>query len=123
MPTVLTHARSPDFTKTHFNLIGNDGGENQIFAAQSFAFTERERRSDEIARMTRIRFPIDVVVIHGANHVTIWKCCIDGVRFEAGHKRRRFAVTTANRAVMFQQNFRVLLLTATERTAYRVEPK
>src|SRR5438094_452148 len=34
-------------------------------------FAQRQRRSDEIAGVTWIGFPIDVVVIHRANHVAI----------------------------------------------------
>ena len=38
MPAVFAHARPSDFAKAHFDFVGDDGGENQIFAAQSFAF-------------------------------------------------------------------------------------
>ena len=87
MPAVLAHARPSDFAKAHFDFVGDDSRENQIFAAQSFAFTERERRGDEIARVTRVRFPINVVVIHRANHVAVQKCRIDRIGFETGDKR------------------------------------
>ena len=84
MPAVFAHARPPDFAKAHFDFVGDDRGENQIFAAQTFAFTERQRRSDEIARMTRIGLPIDVVVIHRADHVAVEKRRIDRIGLEAG---------------------------------------
>ena len=71
MPAVLAHTRLSNFAKAHFDFVGDDGRENQIFAAEPFAFTQRERSSDEVAGMTRIRFPIDVVVIHRADHVAI----------------------------------------------------
>src|SRR5438876_11724218 len=92
MPAVFTHARSSDFTETHFNFVRDDRAENQIFAAQSFAFTQCERRSDEIAWMTRIGFPIDVVVIHRADHVPIQKRGIDRISLEAGNKYGRFTI-------------------------------
>src|SRR5206468_688932 len=85
------------------------------FPAQTFAFTEREWGRDEIARMTRVRFPIDVVVVHRADHVTIQKRGIDRIGLEAGNECRGFAVAIAQRAVMLEQNFRVLLLTTTQR--------
>ena len=127
MPAVLAHTGSPDFAKAHFNFVGDDRRQNQIFAAESFAFTERERRGDEIARVTRVRFPINVVVIHRANHVAVQKCRIDRIGFETGDERRGFAPagggTGGHRAVVFQQYFRVILLTSTQRAADRVEPE
>jgi hypothetical protein len=69
MPSILAHARSTNFAKTHFDLIRNDGGENKIFTAETFAFAKRQRRGDKIAWVTRIGFLIDVVVIHRPNHV------------------------------------------------------
>ncbi len=73
MPAVFADARPAHFAKTHLDFVGDDGGENQILAAQAFAFAQRQRRGDEIARMARIGLPIDVVVIHGADHVAIQK--------------------------------------------------
>ena len=123
MPAVFAHTRPADFAKTHFNFVGDDGGENQILAAQSFAFAQRQRRGDEIARMTRIGFPINVVVIHRADHVAIEKRRIDGIGLEAGNERGGFAVAAAHGAIMFQQNLRVFLLAAAKGAADRVEPK
>ena len=71
MPPIFAHAGPAHFAKTHFNLVGNDRCENQILAAETFALAQRQRRRDEIAGMTWIGLPIDVVVIHGANHVAI----------------------------------------------------
>ena len=44
MPAVFAHAGPPDFAQPHFDFVGDDRGENQILAAQTFAFTERQRR-------------------------------------------------------------------------------
>ena len=32
VPTVLAHTRPTHLAKTHFNFVGDDGGEDQIFA-------------------------------------------------------------------------------------------
>ena len=108
MPTVFAHARPAHFAKTHFNFVGDDGGENQILAAQTFAFTECQRRGDEIAGMAWIGLPINVVVIHGADHVAIQKRRIHRIGFETGDKCRGAAFPAAlarrggHRAVMLQ---------------------
>src|SRR4029453_592789 len=90
---------------------------------QSFAFTKRQRSSDKIARVTRIGFPVDVVVIHGPNHVTIHERCIDRICLEAGNKCSGFAIAAAHGAMMLEQNFGILLLAPTQRTADELEPK
>ena len=77
--------------------------------------------------MTRIRFPINVVVIHGPNHVPIQKCGIHRIGLESRHECGGvplIAVLIAGHgAVMLQQNLRVILLTAAKRTANGIEPK
>ena len=73
--------------------------------------------------MTRIGFPIDVVVIHGANHMAIQKCGIDRIGLETGDERGGFALATGHRAVMLQQNLGVILLASAKRAADGVEPK
>ena len=123
MPAVFTHTRPSHFAKTHFNFVSDDRGENQIFATEAFAFTECQRRSDEIARMTWIGFPIDVVVIHRADHVAIQKCGIDWIGLEPGDERRRATIGTGHRPVMFQQNLGVILPTAAQSAANGIEPK
>ena len=91
------NSRPADFAKPHLDFVGDDRAEKQIFAAQSFAFAECQRRGDEIARMARIGFPIDVVVIHRADHVAIHECCVDGIGFEAGNERGGFSLPCCRR--------------------------
>ena len=123
MPAVFAHPWPADLAETHFNLVGDDGRKNQILAAQPFTLAKRERRGDQIARMTRIGLPIDVVVIHRADHVTVDKRRIDRISLEPGDESGRRAVAAAHRPVMFQQYLGVILLTATERAADGVEPE
>src|SRR5207237_6174925 len=133
MPAVFAHTWPTDFAEAHFNFVGDDGAENQLLAAQTFAFTERQRRSDEIAGMTWIRFPINVVVIHRADHVSVQKRRIDRIGLEPGHERCGAPFPPAlatgrarrggHRAIVLQQDLRVILLTAAEGAADGVEPK
>ena len=127
MPAVLAHTWSADFAKAHFNFVGDDRRQNQIFAAEPFAFTQRERRGDEIARVTRVRFPINVVVIHRSDHVAVQKRRIDRIGFETGDERGGLAPagggTGGDRAVVFQQYLGVILLTAAERAPDGIEPE
>src|SRR5947208_10059136 len=83
--------------------------------------------------MAWIGLPINVVVIHGANHVTIQKRGIHWIGLEARHERRGSAFPTAlaNGRVrrgghgpgVFQQNPSVFLLTSAKRAADGIEPE
>ena len=83
--------------------------------------------------MAWIGFPVNVVVIHGADHVTIQKRRIDWIGLEARHERRGSAFPTAlangrvrrggHCAIMLQQNLCIILLTAAECAADRIKPK
>src|SRR5262249_13375346 len=73
--------------------------------------------------MTWVGFPIDVVVIHGPNHVTIHERCIDGICLEAGNKCSGLATTAAHGAMMLEQDLRVFLLAATEPASDGIEPE
>jgi len=53
-------------------------GENQILAASNPRPNRCQRSGDEVARVTWIGFPINVVVIHCADHVAIGNCRIPG---------------------------------------------
>ena len=123
MPAVFAHARPADFAKPHLDFVGDDGGENQILAAESFAFAECQRRSDEIAWMTRVGLPIDVVVIHRADHVAVQKRRIHRIGLEAGNKRGGSAIAAGHRAIMLEQNLGVILLAAAQRAADGIEPE
>ena len=105
------------------HFVGDDGGENQFFATQALALAQRQRCGDEIARMARIGFPINIVVIHRANHVAVEKGRIHRIGLEPGHKRSGFAIPAAHRAVVLEQNLGIILLAPTKRAADGVEPK
>ena len=38
MPAVFAYARPAHFAESHFDFVGDDGGENQVLTAQAFAF-------------------------------------------------------------------------------------
>src|SRR5438132_14371039 len=129
MPSIFAHARSAHFAQTHLDFVSDDGGENQILATETLGFTQCEGRSDEITWMTWIGFPIDVVIIHRANHVAIEKRRIDWISLEARHECSGSAFSPAlarrggHRTVMLQQNSGVILLTTAERATNGIEPK
>ena len=82
--------------------------------------------------MTWIGLPINIVVIHRANHVAIHECCVDRVGFEAGNERSGLSITAlatgrvrrgGHRAMMLEQDLGVVLLASTQRAADGIEPE
>ena len=73
--------------------------------------------------MARVGLPVDVVVIHRANHVAIHECCVDWVGFEAGDECSGLSVAAAHGAMMLEQDLGVVLLASTQRAADGIEPE
>ena len=73
--------------------------------------------------MAWIGFPIDVVVIHRANHVAIHECCVDRIGLEAGNKCGGFSIAAAHSAMMLEQDLGVFLLASAQRAANGIEPE
>ena len=77
--------------------------------------------------MTRVGLPIDVVVIHRADHVAVQKCGVDRVGFEAGNECGGFSVTALATGhplrMMLEQDLRIVLLAPAQRAADGIEPE
>ena len=73
--------------------------------------------------MTRVGLPIDVVVIHRADHVPVQKCGVDRIGFEAGNECGGFSIAAAHGAMMLEQDLGVFLLAPAERAANGIEPE
>src|SRR5206468_3404609 len=73
--------------------------------------------------MTWIGLPIDVVVIHRADHVPVQKCGVDRICFESGNKCGGFSITAPHGAMMLEQDLGVFLLAPTQRAANGIEPE
>ena len=106
----------PDLAKPHLDFVGDDRREDQIFAGEILAFAQRQRPGDDVARMARVGLPVDIVVVHRADHVRIHERRVDGVGLEAGNERRarpdrRIA---GHLAMVVEQDLRVLLLAAAQ---------
>jgi hypothetical protein len=63
--------------------------------------------------MAWVGFPIDVVVIHRADHVAIHECRVDRVGLEAGNECGGLAIAATHGAMMLEQDLCVVLLAPT----------
>ena len=127
MPTVLANTRETELAQTHFDFIRNRGSEQQVFAAEPEHFSKRERSRDDVAWMAWIRLPIDVVVIHRANHVIVQERRINSIRLKTSHKRCAWTVTfvtlCGHRSIVCEQDVSIFLTATTNRAADRVKPE
>ena len=86
MPTVFANAWQSKFTKSHFDFVCDDRRENKFSPAESVCLAQCKWRSDEITWMAGVGLPIDVVVIHRADHVSVEEGRIHGIRLETADK-------------------------------------
>src|SRR5437870_12519790 len=73
MPTTLANSRKRRLTEAHFKFVAQNESYDQLAAIALRAFTAGHRRRKDIRWVRWVLFPIDVGVIHAANHQCIGK--------------------------------------------------
>src|SRR5581483_3449455 len=73
MPTTLANARKCRFAKAHFEFMPEHDSDNQFLTLVVCALAAGQRRGKDIRGMRWILLPINVVVIHAADHQRIGK--------------------------------------------------
>ena len=68
VPASFANARYGDMAKSHGHLVGQHGSEDEVLAAHVRSFGQGERRREDVAWVRGVLLPIDVVVIHRADH-------------------------------------------------------
>ena len=122
MPAALANARKRRLAQAHFEFVAQHKSNNQFLAIALGALTTRHRRRKDIGRMRRILLPVNVVVIHAADHQRIRQR--RGNRIDllarADHGRRP---APGNLLQHFERNHHVMLPISTQRAARRIEQK
>ena len=122
MPPALANARKRGLAKAHFEFMAEDEPHNQIFPITSCAFTTCERGGKNVRRMGRVLLPVDVVVIHAADHERVGQRRRDWIHALActnygGRTRTGYLVEH------FEHDLDIVLLIAAQGATDRVEQK
>ena len=120
MPTALADARESGLAESHFKFVAQHESNDQFLAIALGALTTRHRSRENIGRMRRILFPVNVVVIHATNHQGIRQRRRHCIHFltRADHGRRP---ASGNLLQHFKRNDHVMLLISAKRAAHRIE--
>ena len=68
VPATLTDSRKRCFAEAHFKLVAQDKANNQFTPVAVFALAAGHGCGKDIGGVRRVLLPIDVVVVHAADH-------------------------------------------------------
>ncbi len=117
MPTALADARKRRLAQAHLELMAQYKSNDQFLAIALGALTTRHRGRKNIGGMRRILLPVNVVVIHAADHQRIRqrrRYCVH-LLARTDHGRRP---TPRDFFQHFERNDHVMLLVSAQRAAY-----
>ena len=120
MPSPLANAGKRRFAKAHLELMAQDQTDNQFLAAAAGPLAARQRRGENIGRMRGVLLPINVVVIHAADHQRVGQRRRDRID-PLARADHRGSTTSCYLAENFQSDLHVVLLIAAERAADGIE--
>ena len=90
MPAHLSHAWLGGMAPTQFQFVGDEDGDECIFAVFTIGFGRGQRCANNIGGMAGILLPVDVVVIEGADEQAVHQGGVGGVRLVASADDGRF---------------------------------
>ena len=120
MPATLANPRECRFAESHLKFVPKDQSYDQFAAIAFCAFTAGERRGKDVRWMRWILLPINIVVIHTADHQRVGKRGRDRINLlsRADHGRWSAACDLVQH---LERNFDIVLLISTKRAADGIE--
>src|SRR5260370_23944744 len=120
MPATLANPGEGGFAKTHFELVAENKTNDEFFAAAAAPFATRDRCGKNVRRVRRILLPVDVVVIHTADHEGIGQRRGNGIETAAAAEHGGES-PARNFGENLEGNGYGVLVVATPRAADRVQ--
>ena len=68
MPAALANARECRFAEPHLEFVAEHQADDQFAAVAAGALAAGHRRRKDVRRMRRVLLPVNVVVVHAADH-------------------------------------------------------
>ncbi len=120
MPAALADSGKCGFAQAHFEFVAENEADDQLFAVAFGTFAAGHGRRKNVGRVRRVLLPVDVVVVHAADHQGVGEGRGDGVNFLPGADDGGGA---ASRDFFqdFERDDDVVLLVATQGAADGVE--
>ena len=122
VPAPLANSRERRLAQPHLELMPQHQADNQLAPVAAGALAAGHRRRKDVRRMRRVLLPVDVVVVHAADHQRIGQRRGDRVHRLSRANDRRLA-RPGNLVQHFQRDDHVVLLIAAQRASHAVEQK
>ena len=122
MPATLPDAGKGGFAKPHLKLVTQHQAHHQLAPITLRALAAGQSGREEVRGMRRVLFPVNVVVVHHADHERVGEGGRDGVHSAAGPDHRR-RPRTGDFLEHLKRDAHVVLAVASQRAAQRVEQK
>ncbi len=120
MPAAFADAGEGGFAETHFELVSEDEADDEFLAVALGAFASGHGGGEDVGWMRWILLPVDVVVVHAADHEGVGERRGDGVDLLAGADDGGGAAA-GDLVQNLERDLDVVLLVAAESAAYGIE--
>ena len=122
MPAAFANAGKGRLAEAHLEFMPQDEPDDQFLATALRALAAGQRRGKNIGGMRRVLLPVNVVVVHAADHQSIGQRSrnwIDALAC-ANHGRR---AVSGNFVEHLERNLHIVLLVSAQRTAHGIQQK
>src|SRR5579862_1353391 len=120
MPSALANSGEGGFAEAHFKFMAEHQTDDEFFPTALSALATCDRGRKDIGRVRGILLPINVVVIHAADHQRVRKRCRNWVKPAPGADQRR-AAGSGDFVENPERNLHIVLLVAAEGAAHGIE--
>src|SRR4029079_11740085 len=122
MPAAFSNAGKRRLAEAHLELVSQDQADNQLLATALRALAAAERRAKNVGWMRRVLLPVNVVVVHAADHQAIGQRGRDWVDAltRANYGRR---TTSGDLVEHLERDLHVVLLESAQGAADRIQQK
>ncbi len=122
MPAAFANARESRLAEAHLEFMSQDEPDDQLLAIAFRALAAGQRRRKNVRRMRRVLLPVNVVVVHAADHQSIGQRSRDRVDAFAGTDHGRRTVS-GDFVEHLERDLHVVLLISAQRTAHGIQQK
>ena len=122
MPAALANARESRLAQAHLELVAEHQADDQLAAIAPRALAGGDRSRKDVGGMRRILLPVNVVVIHAADHQRVGQRRRDRIHLLAAADHGRLA-RSGDLVQHLERDCYIVLLISAECTADAVQQK
>ena len=122
MPAAFANSGKRRLAEAHLELVSENESDDEFLAITPGALASGQGRGKNVGRMRRVLLPVDVVVVHAADHQRVGQRRGHGVDLLAGADHGGRAAT-GNFVEHLQRDLYIVLLVSAQRAAHGIQQK